>query len=284
MWRRIVVFSVIQMTEQIVTIAGYPYQITYQENSTATDKWLLLHGFMGSRHDFDQLVTALPGTVMTIDLLGFGAHAPEVTAVERFTMASQIADLQAVLAAFHWEKVHLLGYSMGGRLALGFAIAHPELIATLILESATAGIPGAADRAARRQADAEKAQAISRDFERFVTNWEKLPLFASQQQLLIAQQQQMRRQRLRQRPENVAQSLLSMGTGAQPNFWPKLAQVTVNTLLIVGEKDVKFQRLADQMQQLLPNAQKVVIADAGHNVHFEQPNQVIARLKAHVSG
>ena len=116
-----------------------------------------------------------------------------------------------------------------------------------------------------------------------MTAWEAIPLFASQQQLPAHQQQQIRQQRLQQRPENVAQSLIGMGTGAQPNFWPKLAEVTVKTLLIVGEKDVKFNHLADKMLQQLPNAQKAVIADAGHNVHFEQPNQVIARLKAHVS-
>jgi len=271
------------MTEQVVNIAGYPYQVTYQENSSTQDKWLLLHGFMGSRHDFDQLISALPGTVLAIDLLGFGANAPEVTRVERFTMTNQIADLQAILAAYDWEKVHLFGYSMGGRLALGFAIAHPEQVASLILESATAGLPTAADRVARRQADAAKAAHIRQDFPSFVTAWEAIPLFASQQQLPAHQQQQMRQQRLQQRPENVAQSLIGMGTGAQPNFWPKLAEVTVKTLLIVGEKDVKFNHLADKMLQQLPNAQKAVIADAGHNVHFEQPNQVIARLKAHVS-
>lgn len=271
------------MTEQVVNIAGYPYQVTYQENSSAQDKWLLLHGFMGSRHDFDQLISALPGTVLAIDLLGFGASAPEVTRVERFTMANQIADLQAILIAYDWGKVHVFGYSMGGRLALGFAIAHPEQVTSLILESATAGLPTAADRAARRQADAAKAAHIRQDFPSFVTAWETLPLFASQQQLPAHQQQQMRQQRLQQRPENVAQSLIGMGTGAQPNFWPKLAEVTVKTLLIVGEKDVKFNQLADKMLQQLPNAQKAVIADAGHNVHFEQPNQVIARLKAHVS-
>lgn len=271
------------MIDHVIAVAGYPYHTTYQKNTSSPDKWLLLHGFMGSRHDFDTILSALPGEVLVIDLLGFGAKAPLVQPATRFAMRNQMTDLKAILAAYQWEKVNLLGYSMGGRLALGFAIAQPEQVASLVLESTTAGIVDATERAARRTADAQKAQHVRQDFQSFVNHWEKLPLFASQQQLSSQQQQQMRTQRLEQIPENVANSLIGMGTGTQPNFWPNLAQLSIKTTLIVGERDLKFNQIADKMVQVLPNATKVVIAGAGHNTHFEQPDQVIARLLTHVS-
>lgn len=271
------------MSERVITIAGYPYQTTHYQNTASSDRWLLLHGFMGSRHDFDAIAPALPGEVLVIDLLGFGTEAPLVAPTTRFAMHHQIADIRQILFAYQWEKVHLVGYSMGGRLALGFALAHPEHVETLVLESTTAGLADAQARAARLAADAKKAEQIRQNFGAFVTDWGQLPLFASQKHLPAALRQRMSQQRLQQQPENVANALIGMGTGAQPNFWPKLAQLRMKTTLIVGEQDLKFNHIADQLLQSVPHAQKVVIGGAGHNTHFEQPEQFNMRLIQHVS-
>ena len=63
-----------------------------------------------------------------------------------------------------------------------------------------------------------------------------------------------------------------MGTGAQPNFWPKLSDIEMPTQVIVGELDNKFKDIANQMVQLIPHVQKTVIPNSGHNTHVEQPN------------
>jgi len=70
-----------------------------------------------------------------------------------------------------------------------------------------------------------------------------------------------------------------MGTGVQVNFWPKLTQLKTPTILLVGELDQKFNQIADDMVRLLPSGQKHVIENAGHNMHVEQPKQVIEVLK-----
>jgi len=267
------------MNRKIVTIAGYSYHVFHQINDETATKWVLLHGFMGTHHDFDAIINELPGEVMTFDLLGFGEKANIVDDPKRFEMAAQIADIQLILKTYNWSNINLLGYSMGGRLALGFAFSHNELINQLFLESASAGLNSALNRKKRRAADNERIKQILTDFHEFVLNWEKLPLFATQKDLVATQRQAIRAQRLAQQPQNVANSLKHMGTGVQVNFWPKLTQLKTPTILLVGELDQKFNQIADDMVRLLPSGQKHVIENAGHNMHVEQPKQVIEVLK-----
>lgn len=267
------------MHEKIVTVAGYAYRIFHQINDEAPTKWVLLHGFMGTHHDFDTIVNQLPGEVLTFDLLGFGLQASFVSDPTRFEMAAQISDIKVILQTYQWTHINLLGYSMGGRLALGFAISHNELVDRLFLESSSAGLQLALEREKRRVADDKKVTQILTNFNEFVLDWEKLPLFATQKVLTATQRQAIRAQRLAQQPQNVANTLKYMGTGVQTNFWPHLAHLKIPTVLLVGELDQKFNRIADDMIMLLPDGQKRVIKNAGHNTHVEQPHQVIEVLK-----
>ena len=267
------------MRKQVITVNGYAYHIFCQRNDDQPMKWLLLHGFMGSHRDFDTIIQQLPGEVMTFDLLGFGQHAAYIEDAERFTMASQIDDILAILNQVGWSKVQLLGYSMGGRLALGFAMTVPNRVAHLYLESSSAGLRSESERAKRRLADVKQSELINTDFQQFVSVWEKLPLFATQNTLTTQQQEQVRRQRLSQRPQNMANSLIYMGTGIQENFWLRLPQLQIPTVLIVGELDEKFKRIANDMATLVPHVQISIIKHAGHNTHLEQPKQFIEVIK-----
>lgn len=270
------------MNEQVLNINGYNYHIFCHVNSQASEHWVLLHGFMGSHHDFDAIVEHLSGTVLTLDLLGFGSRSPYVEEPKRFDMFAQITDLQLILKKINWTHINLLGYSMGGRLALGFAVKYPKLVKNLYLESSTAGLQYAVERQQRILNDEKKAQQIECDFPAFVKQWEQMPLFNTQKHLPVTQQVAIRQQRLSQHPKNVANSLRYMGTGSQPNFWPNLVMLQCPTLLLVGSLDTKFRRIASDMNQLLPHAKVVTVAQAGHNVHFEAPKQVIEVLN-HVS-
>src|SRR5690625_6877126 len=75
-------------------------------------------------------------------------------------------------------KIHLLGYSMGGRTSLSFANYYPEKINSLILESASPGIADPFERQRRKEADKALAEKILIEgVEAFVDYWEDLPLF-----------------------------------------------------------------------------------------------------------
>ncbi len=102
-----------------------------------------------------------------------------------------------------------------------------------------------------------------------------MPLFASQSRLPSQLKVKIRQQRLNQNPNNMATSLIQMGTGQQANYWPSLAHLDVATTVIVGELDQKFRQIGSDMLALLPNARLYCLAQAGHNCHLERPQQFL---------
>ncbi|MBC6315586.1 2-succinyl-6-hydroxy-2,4-cyclohexadiene-1-carboxylate synthase [Listeria grandensis] len=234
---------------------------------------LLLHGFTGSHATYDAVLPMLSADwhCVIVDLLGHGAtDAPLDTS--RYSMESQVADLIAILDGIGAEKASVLGYSMGGRLALGLATFYPNRIQTLVLQSASPGLESEEARALRVLKDAELAQKIAEQgVANFVTDWEKLPLFATQQHLSEAMQRKIRAERLNQRAHGLAGSLNGMGTGAQPSLWEDLPMLQVPTLLLAGQKDPKFCGIALEMKTALPDAKYITFSNAGHTIHIEQP-------------
>ena len=191
----------------------------------------------------------------------------------RYEMASAASDLVSLLDESAESAVHLLGYSMGGRLALFFALTYPERTRTLTIVSAAPGIASVAERAERRGRDNALADHIEQDgIVAFVDYWESLPMWKSQRRNLSTEQrQQLREQRLQNRPSGLASSLRGMGTGAQPDLHPDLRSLSVPTLLIVGAEDGKFVTVNRQMAQRIPKARVVIFPETGHAVHLERP-------------
>jgi 2-succinyl-6-hydroxy-2,4-cyclohexadiene-1-carboxylate synthase len=240
---------------------------------------VLLHGFAGSSTDWMSVRQTLSAhaTVIAPDLIGHGQtsapHDPE-----RYTMEHAFTDLLAILDVLNIGKIDLLGYSMGGRLALHLAHAAPQRIRRLILESASPGLADPAERTARITADEALANRIEREgIARFVEIWEQLPLFASQAHLPQALRDEQRTRRLRNLPHGLANSLRGMGTGRQRSLWGNLGELNIPTLLLTGELDPKFCAIGQEMVKLMPDARQMILPDAGHNLHLEQPQ---AFLKA----
>jgi 2-succinyl-6-hydroxy-2,4-cyclohexadiene-1-carboxylate synthase len=241
---------------------------------------LLLHGFTGSAATWTPFADHFTPHFRTIspDLIGHGRSSSPPDA-ERYSMEHCVADLLALLDALWVDRTHVLGYSMGGRVALHLAAAAPDRVGALVLESSSPGIADAAERAARVAADGALAQSIERDgLEAFVDRWERLPLFASQSGLSQEVRARLRAQRLRNDPRGLANSLRGMGAGRQAPLWDRLAALDVPTLLIAGELDAKYRALAGQMLAKLPNARAVIVPDAGHTVHLEQPRVFIENV------
>jgi 2-succinyl-6-hydroxy-2,4-cyclohexadiene-1-carboxylate synthase len=234
---------------------------------------LLLHGFTGSADNWAQLQRGLAAEARTIavDLPGHGASSAPAKAA-RYGMAAIAADLLALLDHLQLAGAHLLGYSMGGRLALYLALRHPGRWRSLILESASPGLATAAEREARVRRDEALAAFIEAEgMAAFVARWEALPLFASQKRLPDDVQQRHRAGRLANRPQGLAGSLRGMGTGVQPSLWAELRRLASPALLIAGAEDEKFVGIARRMTARLPQAKLAVVRDAGHTVHLERP-------------
>lgn len=234
---------------------------------------LLLHGFTGSRKTWEPYLPSWTRRcqVVRVDLIGHGeTDAPEDPA--RYAMDRAAADLAGVLDRLDISRAHVLGYSMGGRLALSFAGWFPERVETLILESSSPGLKTEAERLARRERDESLADRIEGEgVEAFVRHWEGIPLFATQERLPEEVRRAIRRERLANRAGGLANSLRGMGTGVQPSWWEGLGEIRCPVLLITGEADAKFCRIAEAMQGRLSQSEWRIVPGAGHTVHVEEP-------------
>ncbi len=232
---------------------------------------LLLHGFTGSGSVWAGLTAGLRRKgfrTIAPDLPGHGrAGIPAKSAsVER--AADQLAGLLAHLTA---SPARVLGYSLGARIALRLAIAHPEAVDRLILESPSAGIADPAEREARRRADEQMADEIERDgLEAFVDRWERNPVFATHAALDDRVAARQREIRLRNTARGLAQSLRAAGQGAMEPLHTRLAEVRAPTLVIVGALDPARPR-AELVAAGIPGSRLAIVKGAGHTPHLERP-------------
>jgi 2-succinyl-6-hydroxy-2,4-cyclohexadiene-1-carboxylate synthase len=233
---------------------------------------VLLHGFTGSSASWgDALVDGLASAGLPpvlLDAPGHGTRAGEARR-EDFTLERVEALVDEAAGA---PPFPLVGYSMGGRLALACAVRRPHQVSALVLESSSPGLARAEERAARRASDEALARRLEEEgMEPFVDVWESLPLFASREALSPEVRNRQRALRLANDPRSLAASLRGLGTGALPSFWEALPGLALPVLLLVGGRDRKFVGIAERMAERLPEAELVRVPDAGHTVHLERP-------------
>ena len=247
---------------------------------------LLLHGFTGDSTTWDRVCADLRDSYQLIapDILGHGKSAKPGDA-ERYQMRAVADDVIAMLDQLGVERAHLLGYSMGGRLALHLALRHATRFSSLVLESASPGIEDKRERDERRRRDESLARGIEDGgIDAFVEYWESLPLWESQRDLSPGITRAQREGRLRNDATGLANSLRGMGAGAQPSVWRDLSEVKLPTLLLAGEYDHKFRAIKESMQRQMTNASLHVIPGAGHNAHLEQPTRFVNGVVSFLQG
>jgi 2-succinyl-6-hydroxy-2,4-cyclohexadiene-1-carboxylate synthase len=239
---------------------------------------LLLHGFLGCKDDWHDVATTLQAgrRLAVFDLPGHGP-APDAREDSDCSMDAASHRIEAVLEALQAPKGHLVGYSLGARMALHFAVTRPGCVASLVLEGGSPGIESDDEREARRQEDAARAATLEqRGLEAFVREWEELPLFATQKSLPADAFEAQRARRLRGDAAALARSLRHAGTGVQHWLGEHLGKIEVPVLLIAGARDAKFVAIAKEMKGRLPHAHLEIVPGAGHNVHLEKPEDYVA--------
>ncbi|WP_313235492.1 2-succinyl-6-hydroxy-2,4-cyclohexadiene-1-carboxylate synthase [Sporosarcina ureae] len=271
------------MATEVLTIRGIDTHVARYGNEQLPAV-VMLHGFTGSTATWQKTIEVLMTDyyVLAVDLIGHGkTEAPET--MNRYKMEEQIKDLYEVLQKLEIKKPILIGYSMGGRVALGYTATYPEEVTSLVLESSSPGLRTSEQQLARRTADAKLADRIERQgMIEFVDFWQEIPLFHSQKKLSESQQQAVRAERLIQRPTGLANSLRGIGTGSQPSYWQALEQLSLPVLLLTGSEDEKFENIAQEMMKSLPNARHETIKDAGHAIHVEKPQQFATMIKSYL--
>ena len=232
---------------------------------------VLLHGFTHTGASWDPVVAALGERYLALapDLRGHGAAAH----ARPIGFAECVADVARAAPA---PRFTLGGYSLGARLALQVALAHPQRIQRLVLVSGTAGIADPVEREARRREDDELAARIEAEpIEAFAQRWGRNPLFKGQSREVAAA---AHADRLRNRPAGLAAALRGIGAGTMEPLWARLGELRMPVALVVGERDGRYRKLAERMAAALPAAELVVVPAVGHAVHLEAPRIVAATL------
>lgn len=225
---------------------------------------------------WDGLLRRLPGgwEPVVVDLPGHGRTGRSAPA----TMAGATELVLGELDRRQIERTHLVGYSMGGRIALHLAAEAPDRLLSLTTIGAHAGLDPAA-RPVRAAADAALADRVeSEGMGWFAAHWAAQPMFAS-----LQGREDLDRMRREQDPAAIAAALRGLGPGAVEPFWDRLAAITVPGLFIAGADDGSYPELARRLAAAVARGRAAVVPGAGHAVHLEQPGAVAELLAAHLS-
>ncbi len=241
---------------------------------------VFLHGFMGDSGDWKEVAERLSDRlhVIAVDLPGHGRSLS--MRKDGYSIEGCVKQVMALMDNLSPEQFSLVGYSMGGRLALQLAKTFPSRVARLVLESATAGLKDDEARQERIASDEQKAKELEQlPLEQFVDSWYRQPLFASLTYRPDLLSDLTAKRRVNE-PSELAESVRQSGTGTMTPLWDALKSIEIPTLCLAGELDPKYAALARQMAVAMPNCRAEIIPDAGHIVHLEQPETYTARLRA----
>ncbi|MCU6320931.1 2-succinyl-6-hydroxy-2,4-cyclohexadiene-1-carboxylate synthase [Klebsiella aerogenes] len=231
--------------------------------------WLVfLHGFSGDRDEWRTVGEAFPAWPrLYLDLPGHGGSAD--IAVDGFTGVSEL--LQATLNSYNILDYWLVGYSLGGRVAMNFACQPRAGLRGLIVEG---GHPGLQDEASRRAGlinDSAWAERFRREpLAQVFADWYQQPVFAS---LNAAQRASLVALRRRNNGATLAAMLEATSLAQQADLRPSLQARDFPFHYLCGERDAKFRAIAQALA-----ADIHIIHHAGHNAHRDNPAAVIACL------
>lgn len=226
---------------------------------------IFLHGLLGEGADWQKIFENLPRFQCIAIDLPFHGSAKNV-AIKDFAQASAYLHKQ-IQSAVGRGEFFLVGYSLGGRLALDYALRYqPTNLQGLILEGVNLGLQTEAERKTREQNDEYWARRFETEsFPQVLEDWYQQPVFSH---LNAKQRAELIALRGRGEGKSVAKMLRATSLAKQPNFLPRLPELVCPFHYFVGEFDQKFRQLTAEA-----GISSIVISQAGHNTHQENPTE-----------
>lgn len=239
---------------------------------------IFLHGLLGDKSDWQKLIEKLPHfssdfRCIVLDL-PFHGEAKQVEVADFEQTAVYLAD--KIQQAVGDKPYFLVGYSLGGRLALYYALQNKAAkgnLQGLILEGANLGLKTAPEKAERWHNDTKWSERFCTEApEKVLNDWYRQPIFShlsenERQQLILARRGNC--------GENIGKMLLATSLAKQPDFREKVRSNLLPIYYFVGEKDQKFRQLAENY-----GLNVILISQAGHNAHSENPTDFAEKMTA----
>lgn len=166
--------------------------------------------------------------------------------------------------AYDGRRPVLMGYSMGGRLAMNTLSLYPENWSGAILLSAHTGLVDSTEKESRLAADREWARRVREEpWADVLRAWNQQTVFADSPSLAGVE-------RLESRREQIAAAFDNWSLGRQVDLKASLGRFTAPVLWITGEKDEKFTRLGREMTNVFRDCQHIAVPGCGHRVVTEE--------------
>ncbi len=269
-----------------ITINGL--NIVHEDCRSSGRPFVLVHGFTGNRHDFRDHFDELCGLGRTIayDHRGHGdsAHAGEPTS---YSFAHLVDDLRHFLEALEVETVDLLGHSMGGMVALRYALAHPDTVGSLVLMNTSSRVPDGFDRgifaaggelaaAEGMERLAEVAMSLAKE------DPNRAPASVSYEREIGSEAFWARHRRRMLAMDPLAFGSLGIEMCDQEPVTERLGAIDCPTTIIIGDQDRAFLVPSEEMAAAIPGARRVVIPDAAHSPQLENPEAWFSAIREHL--
>lgn len=235
---------------------------------------LALHGFTGASASYDELRAQLPDGIGWLTPMLAG-HGLEPTPAVSFD-----AEVERLAAYCDGDDpLFLVGYSLGGRLALGLLERLPGRFVGALSISAHPGLVDASARAERAASDDALAARLREEgLEPFLERWEAGPLFATQRDLPERVRAFRRAIRRTHRADALADALSRLSLGRMPDFRAAIARRTTPLEFVAGSLDEKFTALAHECAKLAGST-AILAEGAGHDVLLERPAFIAERIR-----
>ncbi|MBN2248448.1 MAG: alpha/beta fold hydrolase [Coriobacteriia bacterium] len=244
---------------------------------------IFLHGFSQSSATWHPVRDALLGDpagaglrLVFLDLIGHG-ESDKPADDGPYAMVHVIDSLEGFRRELGAGRVHLVGYSMGGRIALAHAVRYPDALRSLVLESASFGPRTRAEREAMLERDRALAEKLLRSTpEEFAEWWDETPVLTSQRELPAALRRAEGTMRRANDMAALARAVLGGGQGAMKDLRDAASGLPVPALYLVGRKDERYSTIAAEAQSEW--GLDVRRFPTGHNVHLEMPEEYARTL------
>jgi len=263
-------------------------KVAYTEQGEGERAFVLLHGYSGCRQDFDPVLgeLAASGRTLVPDLRGHGgtSRSPDPA---RYCFAELVKDLRAFLDARKVRRCDLLGHSMGGMVALRFALAHPERLHSLVLMSTTPrgldGIERDAFTTAWAVARSAGMETLQKALQARLVNDPERPASDQRCETEWGEGYWNHHRRRFRTMDPEAYARLGPAMLDETPVTDRLGEIAMPTLVLVGAEDEPFLEAADLLERGIYGATRVTLPDAAHHPQRENKAAWLAAVGDHLA-